>query len=313
MEAWVYIEIALMVAFLWFYFLSSLRKDKRLPWNWPFLGMFPRLLKYVSRLHDSCTYLASISGGTYLFKGPWFLDMDMLLTVDPANVHHIMSENFKNYPKGPKFKQMFDVLGDGIFNADMELWKIQRKNTRFLINHQRFHKFLIKTSREKVDKGLIPVLDHLCETGETVDIQDLFQRFTFDTTCKLVTGYDPGCVSIELPDVPFARAMDAAEEAIAARHLMPEALWKLLRLLKLGEERKYSQAWKTLDRVVSEYISKKREELMKSEKSGNDDQDGGISSSISTPEEQSSIHLLIIKDVAKGEKVVIRHKQSTDS
>ncbi|CAI9116145.1 OLC1v1017221C1 [Oldenlandia corymbosa var. corymbosa] len=236
--------------------------------------MLPSFLRWATRLHEGCTIIAVNSGGTFLLKGPWFLNMDMLLTVDPANIHHIMSGNFLNYPKGPKFKEMFDILGDGIFNADLDLWKSQRKSARFLINHQRFHKFLLRTIRDEVEKGLIPVLHHLCETGQVVDLQDLFQRFTFDTTCKLVTGYDPGCVSISFPDVPFARALDAAEEAIVARHIIPEAIWKLQRLLNVGEEKKYSQARETLDFVIGHYISKKREELMiKSENSGDDGDD----------------------------------------
>ncbi|CAI9109203.1 OLC1v1008978C1 [Oldenlandia corymbosa var. corymbosa] len=269
---WGYIEI--IMAALCFFYLWALRNDNGLPWNWPFVGMLPSIVEHANRLHEGCTKIAEVAGGTYLFKGPWFLDMDMLLTVDPANIHHIMSGNFPNYPKGPKFKEIFDVLGDGIFNSDLDLWKTQRKTTRFLINHQRFHKFLIRTSRDKVEKGLIPVLDQFCKTGEILDLQDLFQRLTFDTTCKLVTGFDPGCVSVEFPDVPFARAMDDAEEAIVVRHIMPEAIWKLLRLINAGEERKYSQAWKTLDRVIGDYISKKREELKKSADSGNEDQDG---------------------------------------
>ncbi|XP_027076655.1 alkane hydroxylase MAH1-like [Coffea arabica] len=269
-----YFEVIL--AFFCFLYLWALRNDKGLPWNWPIIGMLPNLILYANWLHDNCTKVARLAGGTFLFKGPWFFNMDTLLTVDPANIHHIMSGNFPNFPKGPKFKEMFDVLGDGIFNADMDLWKSQRKTTRFLINHHRFHQFLVKTSRDKVEKGLIPVLDHLCKTGQVLDLQDLFQRFTFDTTCKLVTGYDPGCVSINFPDVPFARALDRAEEAIVARHIQPESTWKLQRLLNIGEEKKYSEAWKTLDRVIGEYISKKREELSSksSSKSRTDDQDG---------------------------------------
>ncbi|VVB01062.1 unnamed protein product [Arabis nemorensis] len=31
--------------------------------------------------------------------------MDTLATVDPANIHHIMSSNFSNYIKRPEFQQ----------------------------------------------------------------------------------------------------------------------------------------------------------------------------------------------------------------
>ncbi|CAN4090051.1 unnamed protein product [Withania somnifera] len=203
------------------------------------------------------------SGGTFLFKGPWFANMDILTTVDPANVHYIMSANFVNFPKGPKFKEMFDVLGNGIFNADMDMWKVQRKMTRTLITHHEFYKLLVKTSRDKVEKGLIPVLDHVCNKGCVVDLQDVFQRFTFDTTCILVTGYDPGCISIDFPDVPFSRAMDDAEEAILFRHALPEMIWKLQRWLRVGEEKKMIKAQEILDYTIEKYISKKRKDLKK--------------------------------------------------
>ncbi|KAJ4850904.1 hypothetical protein Tsubulata_009465, partial [Turnera subulata] len=51
------------------------------------------------------------SEGTYIFEGPWFANMDMLGTVNPANVQYIMSTNFANYPKGAEFKKMFDIFG----------------------------------------------------------------------------------------------------------------------------------------------------------------------------------------------------------
>ncbi|XP_016470477.1 alkane hydroxylase MAH1-like [Nicotiana tabacum] len=257
-----YIEIFLaMLCFFLFYYY----RDSKYPINWPIFGMLPGALYHIQQIHERCTMTMRASGGTFLFKGPWFANMDMLSTVDPANVHYIMSANFMNFPKGPKFKEMFDVLGNGIFNADLDMWKIQRKTTRALITHLQFYKFLVKTSREKVEKGLIPVLDYICDKGSIVDLQDLFQRFTFDTTCILVTGYDPGCVSIDFPDVPFSKAMDDAEEAILFRHALPEIIWKLQRWLRIGEEKKLIRARETLDYTLSKYISKKREKLKEGE------------------------------------------------
>ncbi|MCE3051849.1 hypothetical protein HAX54_050984 [Datura stramonium] len=254
-----YIEIFL--AMLCYFLFHALKDTKGYPRNWPIFGTLPGTLFNIRKIHERATMIMRRSGGTYLSKGPIFANMDTLATVDPANVHYIMSQNFMNFPKGPKFKEFFDVLGDGIFNSDMDLWKIQRKTTHSLITHQQFHKFLIKTSRHKVEKGLIPVLDHVCHKGVIVDLQDLFQRFTFDTTCTLVTGYDPGCVSIDFPDVPFSKAMDDAEEAILVRHIMPEVIWRLQKLLRIGEEKKLIKAWETMDTVIGSYISKKRAEL----------------------------------------------------
>lgn len=94
-----------------------------------------------------------------------------------------------------------------------------------------------------------------------MDLQDVFQRLTFDTTCVLITGYDPGCLSVDLPDVPFSKAMDDAEEAIFMRNVLPERVWKLKRWLGIGSERKLAEARVVLDEVIGGYITMKRDEL----------------------------------------------------
>ncbi|KAL6970090.1 hypothetical protein U1Q18_029795, partial [Sarracenia purpurea var. burkii] len=110
-------------------------------------------------------------------------------------------------------------------------------------------------------KGLIPILEHVCKQGIVVDLQDLFQRFAFDATCILVTGYDPGSLSIKLPYVALSKAMEDAEKAILIRHMVPECFWKLQRWLGIGQEKKMSNAWVTIDNIIDKFISKKREEL----------------------------------------------------
>ncbi|XP_031096047.1 alkane hydroxylase MAH1-like [Ipomoea triloba] len=242
---------------------------RRRPLKVPLLGMLPSLFLHVHKIHNRCAAVLSLHGGTFLLKGPWFTNLDILATVDPQNVHYIMSGNFENFPKGKEFKKIFDVLGDGIFNSDLDLWKNQRKLARALIIHQRFHKFLVRTSWNKVEKGLIPVLEFAAERGGVVDLQDVFQRLTFDTTCTLVTGYDPGCLSVDFPDVPFSKAMDDAEEVIFIRHLLPESLWKLQQWLGIGPEKKLSRACEILDQVIGKYITMKRQELILSHKKQN--------------------------------------------
>ncbi|XP_006404786.2 alkane hydroxylase MAH1 isoform X2 [Eutrema salsugineum] len=185
----------------------------------------------------------------------------MLITVDPANIHHIMSSNFANYPKGSEFKKIFDVLGDGIFNADSDLWKDLRKSAQSMMSHQEFQRFTLRTSMSKLEKGLVPLLDHVAEKKLVVDLQDVFQRFTFDTTFVLATGIDPGCLSIEMPEIEFARALDEAEEALFFRHVKPEMVWKMQRLIGFGDELKMKRAHSTFDRVCSKCIASKRDEV----------------------------------------------------
>ncbi|GAV75618.1 p450 domain-containing protein [Cephalotus follicularis] len=258
-----------VICFLIFHYFSN---NNGLPIKFPIVGMLPELLLNIHRIHDMATEVLEKSQCTYLFTGPWFSNMNQLATVDPPNIHYIMSSNFSNFPKGSEFKEIFDILGDGIFNSDGDIWKNQRRVAGGILNHKRFYKLLVKTTREKLEKGLIPVLDHVSQRGLVVDFQDLFHRFTFDSTCILVAGFDPGCLSIEFPEVLFSKALTDAEEALFYRHVVPKSIWKLQRWLGIGEEKKMSKAWETLDDVITKYISMKRQELRNKNLSDNDEE-----------------------------------------
>ncbi|KAK8335164.1 hypothetical protein V6Z12_A09G035400, partial [Gossypium hirsutum] len=187
------------------------------------------LLLNVHRVHDWCTEILESYEGTVVWEGPWFAKMNLVATCDPANARYVMSCNFDNFPKGPEFKQMFDILGDGIFNSDMDLWKNQRITAQGFMRHHHFHQFL----------------------------------FTFDSACILVTGYDPSCLSLELPQVLFSKAVDYFEQAILYRHVRPQSFTKLQKWLNIGQEGKYKKSWKVLDDVLAEYTCQKRKEANK--------------------------------------------------
>ncbi|MFS7922312.1 putative cytochrome P450 superfamily [Helianthus anomalus] len=123
-----------------------LHRRRRLP------VMTPDLLLNIHRVHYLVINILTLSDGTFMLKGPWFANIDMLLTSDPANMNHMLSKNFHNYPKGPEFRNIFDVLGDGIFNSDHELWEIHRKTTMSLLKHPEFHTLLETNIKNKLEK-----------------------------------------------------------------------------------------------------------------------------------------------------------------
>ncbi|KAL5703535.1 hypothetical protein ACHQM5_022072 [Ranunculus cassubicifolius] len=249
-----------------FLFLASLRSKKYLP-NWPFIGMFPSVLFNIHRLHDWGIDQSSRSACTIHFKGPWFTDMsDILVTCDPANMRYIFNTNFANYPKGAEYKEVFDFLGDGIFNADYESWKLQRKAAVHLINHKKFQLFVEQTSYEKIENALIPVMEHVLRENMVVDLQDVFKRFTFDTTFILLAGIDPGCLSMLFNKIPYLHGLEEAEEAVFYRHIIPIKWWKLQRRLGIGQEGKLAKAKENLDEFVVKCISSKRQKLKTKER-----------------------------------------------
>jgi len=225
--------------------------------------MLPQLFCNLWRAHDYLTEALKQHGGTGEFTGPWFTIMNCMVTSDPINVHHVLSKSFHNYVKGPVFRDIFQAFGDGIFTADAEAWKYNRVLFRSLFRHRSFEVFLEKTIRKKVQNSLLPILDHVQQQGRVVDLQDVFNRFTFDNICSIVLGNDPNCLSIDFPEVAIEKAFNQAGESIFYRHTMPKCLWKLQKWLQTGQEKKMTDACKTLDQFILACIASKREELSK--------------------------------------------------
>ena len=253
----------IIAAILCFIFMMQWRRRSTTPLmiDWPFIGMLPEVLYHLRESHDFATVLLKRQGGTGEFRGPWFTNMDYLVTSDPMNVHHAMSKNFGNYIKGPVFREIFEAFGDGIFTADSESWKSNRALLHSLFKNKNFELFLEKTIRKKLKNSLFPVLDHVEKQGIEVDLQDVFNRFNFDIICSLILGSDPQCLSIEFPEVKSEKAFNEAEELIFYRHTMPRSIWKIQKWLRVGPEKKMAEACEVFDQFLHECIASKRKEL----------------------------------------------------
>nr|QWK52276.1 cytochrome P450 96A3-3 [Isatis tinctoria] len=222
--------------------------------------MLPGLVLQVSRIYDLVTEILESANMTFCVKGPWLSETDILLTADPVNIHYILCSNFVNYHKGEDFK-IFELLGDGIFNVDSDLWEDMRSSSHAIFSHQDFQSFSVSTTVSKLRQGLVPILEDAVEKNILVDLQDLFQRFLFDTSSILMTGYDPRCLSIEIPKVEFGDAVNGAADGLFYRHIKPVFLWKLQYRIGVGVEKKLRRGIAVIDHFLHKIISSKREEI----------------------------------------------------
>ncbi|KAL7136458.1 hypothetical protein ABFS83_10G032300 [Erythranthe nasuta] len=230
-------------------------KKTSLPTNWPLVGMLPAIQRNRHRMQDYITEILIESGGTFQFKFPSFFNMDTLVTSNPANINHIFTKNFSNYPKGPEFKKIFEELGDSIFSVDNELWEFQRRTTHSFMTHPEFNSLLESVVWQKVENELLPVLDRFLQWNIDFDLQDVFQRFTFDSICTLVLDFDPKSLCVDLPVVPSMKAFCDSIEAVFHRHILPEFVWKLQRGLGIGRERKFLEGREIVDEFIYPLLS----------------------------------------------------------
>ncbi|KAK6282628.1 hypothetical protein POUND7_016453 [Theobroma cacao] len=262
MGVFVYL-VCLILAIPFLRFLHRFVDSNGLPRNWPFVGMTPTILLNFHRIVDKVSEIVTKSNGTILYRGIWFTNSSFLATADPQNVRYLMNTNYRAYVKGSEWRKQFDVFGEALFNSDGEEWKRQRRIFHAFLNHPQFLQSLARVLRERLEQGLIKVLEHVSKQELVVDLQDLLVRYASDIGWILATGSNPQFLSIEFPENRFHKAMSDVLEAAFYRCIMPDSLWKLQSWLQVGLEKKRSHAWKYFDDILAEHISIQREKSNK--------------------------------------------------
>ncbi|KAJ4961793.1 hypothetical protein NE237_021703 [Protea cynaroides] len=255
---WIFSSIAAFVA------IHSLRQRRQqgLP-VWPVIGMLPSLvLGLRGDIYEWISIILCRTNGTFRFRGPWLTTLHYVITSDPRNLEHLLKTKFSNFPKGVYFRDtMQDFLGDGIFNADDEVWRRQRKTVSLEFHTAEFRKLTTQSLFELVHSRLLPVLEDSITNFVPIDLQDVLLRLTFDNVCMLAFGVDPGCLSRGLPEIPFAQAFEDATEISVLRFLIPMTVWKVMRFLNVGKEKKLNKAIREVHEFADEVIRARKKEL----------------------------------------------------
>ncbi|KAK7312210.1 hypothetical protein VNO77_35911 [Canavalia gladiata] len=256
--------LEILIAVVVFIIIHSLRQKKHhgLP-VWPILGMLPSLATGIrTNIYEWLTDVLNRQNGTFRFKGPLFSNLNCIVTCDPRNLEHLLKTKFQFFPKGGYFRNMVrDLLGDGIFNADNETWQKQRKTASIEFHSTKFRQLTTESLFELVHKRLLPVLESSVKKSAAIDLQDILLRLTFDNVCMIAFGVDPGCLHLGLPEIPFAKAFEDATEATVLRFVTPTCVWKTMRFLNLGVERKLKKSIKEVDEFAESVIRSRKKEL----------------------------------------------------
>ncbi|KAK1419768.1 hypothetical protein QVD17_29083 [Tagetes erecta] len=256
--------VELVMALLVFVVIHSLRQRRRngLP-VWPFVGMLPSLvLGLRDDMYEWISRILCRMNGTFVFKGPRFTNLNCVVTSDPRNVEHLLKTRFQAYPKGPYFRYALqDLLGDGIFNADDEIWQRQRKTASIEFHSSKFRNMTTESLLELVHRRLLPVLQESVDQSVEIDLQDILLRLTFDNVCMIAFGVDPGCLSPGLPEIPFAKAFEAATEATILRFVTPTLVWKIMRHFNIGPEKNLKHSIKGVDSFADDVIRTRKKEV----------------------------------------------------
>ncbi|TKY69092.1 fatty acid omega-hydroxylase [Spatholobus suberectus] len=230
---------------------------------WPVLRMLPSLLSGLkTNLYEWLTDVLNLQNGTFAFQGPWFTNLNCVITSDPRNLEYLLKTKFSSFPKGKFFRYTLrDLLGDGIFNADSETWQRQRKTASPEFHSRMFRKLTAESLFELVHKRLLPLLDSCVDKSCVIDLQDVLLRLTFDNVCMIAFGVDPGCSQPHLPEIPFATAFEDVTETSMKRFIIPVWMWKFMRFLNVGVERRLKESITKVDEFAVSVIGTRKKEL----------------------------------------------------
>ncbi|KAI3919012.1 hypothetical protein MKW92_025016 [Papaver armeniacum] len=194
------------------------------------MGIIPTVFFHFNHTYEWVTEALMKSGGTFYYRGM-----------------------FRNFPKGKHYRdRFFDLLGDGILNADGDTWKEQRRAATLEMHSSRFVEYSFQTIQELVHIKLLKLIEKLVISKESIDLQDVLMRFT-----------DPGCLSIDLPDVPFAKAFEQATELTLFRFTVPPFIWKAMKLFCIGSEKELKKAVGVVHKFAEKAVCNRRTECYK--------------------------------------------------
>ncbi|KAL8150158.1 hypothetical protein V2J09_019966 [Rumex salicifolius] len=241
------------------------QRNNKGPKTWPLIGAALEQLINYDRMHDwlvlylskSRTVVVPMPSTTYTY------------IADPESVEHVLKTNFANYPKGETYHSYMEVLlGDGIFNADGELWRRQRKTASFEFASKNLRDFSTVVFRDYSLK-LSDILSQASFENKQIDMQELLMRLTLDSICKVGFGVEIGTLAPNLPENSFARAFDTANIIVTLRFIDP--FWKIKRFLNFGSEALLNQSMKVIDNFTYSVIRKRKAEIVEAKKSSSND------------------------------------------
>ncbi|KAI1338700.1 cytochrome P450 alkane hydroxylase [Xylariaceae sp. FL0016] len=106
-----------------------------------------------------------------------------IITQEPEHVKTILTSKFHDFGKGPDlYKKWIPFLGDSIFTTDGQMWHDSRSLIRPMFVKSRVSDLEIFEHWTMTLSSMIP------DSGQPVDIMNLFYRLTLDVTSEFLLG-----------------------------------------------------------------------------------------------------------------------------
>lgn len=224
----------------------------RPPTTLPVLHNTLDLLKNADRMHD---YIAE---ETLRCNGkPWLLHAigqpPMIMISSPEGFDDLERKLFDKFPKGAHLNEfMHDFFGDGMVNAEGELWAYQRKTAMNLFSSRALREHMSAIINNNTIT-LDTVFEKAASANKEIDVCNLLHQFTMEVFTEIGFGLKLGNIGSETAH-PFEVAFDDAQHIVMGRMQLPAFWWKLMRLVNLGSEAHLKKCMKIVNSTIMDIV-----------------------------------------------------------
>lgn len=200
-------------------------QDLPRPAGWPLLGQLPGF--DATRTHLILERWARELGTPYRFSmGPGY---DAMVVADAELVQQISRGRPEAFTRGGRLRPVMAEMGfDGVFSAEGEAWRTQRKLVTGSLNASHL-------------KGWLPTLGAItgrlaqrwaraAAAGRVLEMTDELKRYTVDVTSTLAFGRDPRTLDGAPGSDTIPQHLERIFPAVIRRTMTPFAHWRWVRL-----------------------------------------------------------------------------------
>ncbi|MEX2282538.1 MAG: cytochrome P450 [Gemmatimonadota bacterium] len=220
------------------------------PRSFPIVGNLLQL--EMSRLHRDLEAWAVQYGAVYTMRmGP----NNVIVLAEPSLTEQVLRDRPEGYRRASNVAPVFHELGvDGVFSAEGEVWRPQRKLAMQALSHRQLRSFypaLCSITRRLERRWRVKA-----DAGVEVDLVEELKRFTVDITTMLVFGYDAN--TIEQGDDVLQRKLELVFPTLNRRLFALLPTWRWLRM---PADRKVDRALAELRIWLNQLITDARARL----------------------------------------------------
>ena len=216
----------------------------------PFLGNLHQV--DLKKLHQIIGQWCDELGSIYTFR---LGGKKIVVVSDVESIQTILKQRPTKYRRLNAIETVFAEMGlHGVFSAEGDDWKRQRRMIAHAMDSSHLRQFF--PTLVKVTERLKNRWARAAETGEDVDIQKDFTRYTVDVTSNLAFGYDMNTLETE-GDV-IQEHLEIVFPMINSRVNAPIPYW---RFFKLPADRRLDESLAHIREAVKGFLARARERM----------------------------------------------------